>query len=65
MSKNHTEVTVDKLPKCSICKEDASYDAKIRGMSSWGYLCEKHFKTMGSGLGLGKGQKLILKKEKK
>lgn len=57
---SHEEVEVSGLPDCDICGEPAHYDGKIRGSSSWAYMCEKHFKTHGSGLGLGKGQRLKL-----
>lgn len=48
------------LPMCQIpyCKNRARYDGKTRN-GPWGYLCNTHFKSMGVGLGLGKGQKLI------
>lgn len=49
------------LPNCDICGAEALYDAKtVQG--PWGYLCESHFRSMGVGLGLGKGQKLALVK---
>ena len=52
------------LPDCDLCKTEgktnkAAYDAQIRGMRSWGYLCEDHFKQYGLGLGMGLGQRLI------
>lgn len=64
-------VEVESLPYCDICNEmrvseghvtieRAIYDAKsIYG--SWAYMCQKHFDQIGVGLGLGKGQKLVLK----
>ncbi len=69
MPKNHTEVYVSSLPDCDFCKEKgkkvkALYDGRILyGM--WANMCQTHFKSLGVGLGLGKGQKLILKEEKK
>lgn len=60
---NNTETVVRQFPKCDFCSEKAKYDARTR-MGPWAYLCEKHFKEYGVGLGLGRGQMLILKKEK-
>ena len=64
--KGHTEVEVDKLPNCDLCKESgitetAQYDAKTT-FGSWASLCKIHFLRFGIGLGLGRGQKLVLKK---
>lgn len=58
---NHTLIYVDKLPCCEFCPLPARYDGKIRGFSSWGYMCEYHFIYKGIGLGLGKGQQLRVK----
>lgn len=59
------EVKVEKLPMCDFCRlEDgvenpALYDGRtIYGR--WSYMCQKHFEKYGTGLGLGKGQKLVL-----
>lgn len=56
---------VDELPDCGLClyegkKEPAEYDAKIPG-SSWANLCQKHFDHFGCSLGLGRGQRLVLR----
>jgi hypothetical protein len=60
--KKGKEVEVDSRPNCDICGQPAEYDAKtIYG--SWGYLCQSCFDDIGTGLGLGKGQKLIVKGE--
>jgi len=59
--KPHTEVVVSKLPKCDFCSATAQYDGKTR-MGPWANMCPMHFRTYGVGLGLGRGQKLILKK---
>ena len=57
----HEEVEVEKLPACDFCGRTARYDGKtIQG--PWAYMCATHFEIYGIGLGLGKGQKLILKK---
>ena len=52
---------VSKLPKCDLCSKEAKYDGKTK-FGQWGYMCEEHFKSYGIGLGLGKGQKLIVEK---
>jgi len=57
-----TEVIVDKLPKCSFCKNKAKYDMKMARGGYWAYLCENH-KYHGIKLGTGYGQKLVLKTE--
>jgi len=59
--KKHYEAEVDNIPECDCCEHKAAYDAKTRH-GVWGYLCEEHFSEFGVGLGLGKGQKLILTK---
>jgi len=58
-------VYVDELPDCGICKmggkkEPAEYDAKMPGRG-WANLCQLHFDQFGCRLGLGKGQKLIVR----
>ena len=55
----HTEVKVPKLPKCDFCSSQAHYDGKTR-MGPWAWMCPAHFRAYGIGLGLGRGQKLIL-----
>lgn len=44
--------------KCNFCKtEEAAYDGKtIYG--PWAFMCKSCFAQVGTGLGLGKGQKL-------
>lgn len=42
--------------ECDLCGSKTGYDCKTR-MGSWAYLCETHFKSLGVGLGTGKGQK--------
>ncbi len=59
-AKPHTEVIVTRLPKCDFCGSTVRYDGKTR-MGPWANMCPAHFKMYGYGLGLGKGQKLILK----
>ena len=52
---------VNELPKCDMpgCDEPAEYDARTR--NGWGYLCQAHFDLLGCSLGLGKGQRLIVR----
>ena len=64
--KNHSEVVVDRLPNCDICSAQqvartAQYDAKLNFGSSWANLCQEHFETFGLGLGLGVGQRLVVR----
>lgn len=61
-----TEVKVATLPFCDIHKYYgdgtevlAAYDGRTVS-GQWGYMCEEHFPEWGVGLGLGKGQRLIL-----
>ena len=61
MKKNHTEVVVSERSKCDFCKEEAKYDGRTF-IGPWANMCELHFEEYGVGLGLGKGQKLILEK---
>jgi len=64
---NHTQVKVDRLPDCDICSvkglaRPAHYDIKMP-MGGWANVCEEHYDYYGTGLGLGKGQALILEQE--
>lgn len=52
-------ILVTELPKCDFCTQKAEYDGKTLS-GPWTYMCKTHFKTEGIGLGLGKGQQLIL-----
>ncbi len=58
----HTEVAVEVLPRCDFCDSQAAYDGKTQ-MGPWANMCEAHFQAHGIGLGLGKGQKLVLNKK--
>lgn len=55
----HTKVTVERLPKCDFCEKIARYDGRTKN-GQWAYMCEGCFAICGVGLGLGKGQELIL-----
>jgi len=57
--KNHTKVEVPRLPDCDFCGDQAHYDGKTK-MGPWGYMCETCFLAHGTGLGLGKGQMLVV-----
>lgn len=64
-----TEARVARIPDCGICKfvgppagkhrQPAAYDGKTTE-GPWAYMCEDHFAQYGVGLGLGKGQRLVL-----
>jgi len=60
-----TETYVSKLPDCDICKyeqdrkTEAHYDGKTVS-GQWAAMCDPHFATRGTGLGTGKGQRLIV-----
>lgn len=62
MSNRGTEVQVVQFPSCDFCDSDAQFDGKTV-LGSWGYMCSGHFKTHGTGLGTGRGQKIVLKIE--
>jgi hypothetical protein len=64
--KNHTEVRVPTIPECDICRHGqgratpAIVDGKTT-LGPWANMCEEHFDTFGLGLGLGIGQRLVLR----
>lgn len=63
-----TKVSLPRYPNCDLCGSagatvQAKYDGKTT-MGPWAYMCEKHFKKYGVGLGLGKGQELIVEEKK-
>lgn len=57
-----TTAKVAKLPNCDVCAmlgrtEKAHYDgATVQG--PWAFMCDKHFRLLGVGLGTGQGQQL-------
>lgn len=55
------EVTVLRRPHCDLCGGgEALYDGKtIHG--PWAYMCQRHFDSIGVGLGTGRGQRLLLR----
>lgn len=63
MSK-HEEVVVHHQPDCDFCKKQgkqvgADYDGKTV-FGPWAYMCQMHFGMYGVGLGLGRGQRLLV-----
>ena len=59
MSSDHTQVVVPSIPSCDLCKQPSYADGRtIYG--GWAYMCRPHFQALGIGLGLGRGQELIL-----
>lgn len=66
MPSEYTQILM--IPHCDLCRlvdsgdRDAAYDGKTQA-GPWAYMCEEHFKVHGTGLGIGRGQRLVLKKE--
>jgi hypothetical protein len=56
-------VYVSELPACDICGNTARYDALTK-LGSWGNLCQQDWLKLGTGLGTGKGQLLMLDSQK-
>lgn len=63
MTAPHTKVTVLALPDCDFCGDTAHYDGKTK-LGPWGHMCESCFHKHGVGLGLGRGQELVVKDDK-
>lgn len=57
-----TTALVPEYPKCCLCPDEAHFDCKIAG-GSWGYVCDAHFLLVGGPLGIGRGQRLVLRRE--
>ena len=63
---DHRSVTVAKLPNCDVCAsagirdQVAKYDGKTI-MGPWANMCQACFADLGVGLGLGRGQELIMR----
>lgn len=72
MSDNHTATTVTRRPDCDICKYEehrvnprpAVVDGKTKD-GPWANMCQDHFESHGIGLGLGRGQQLIIQNDSK
>ena len=63
MSKSHESVVVDALPECHFCGHERPKRATVDGktqMGPWAYMCDRHFEELGVGLGLGRGQRLVV-----
>ena len=54
-----TTTTVSSLPACDFCGGTAYYDGKTH-MGPWAFMCKGDFAAYGVGVGLGKGQKLVV-----
>jgi hypothetical protein len=55
---------LDARPLCDLCKEQgrerpAAIDGKTT-FGPWAYLCIEHYDTYGVGLGVGRGQRLLI-----
>jgi hypothetical protein len=69
-SRDHTEVDIIKIPRCDFCMAqgiitDALYDGCTKNGHTWANMCQLHYQMNGVGVGLGRGQRLILKEETK
>jgi hypothetical protein len=67
MQENGTLVYVSQLPDCDFCKESgekvsAQFDGKTV-FGPWANMCDIHFGQFAIGLGIGRGQKLEVKKD--
>lgn len=53
------EAVVDRIPNCDLCGDGtpATHDGKTT-MGPWAFMCDAHFGSHGTGLGVGRGQKL-------
>lgn len=63
-----TTVTVSKYPDCYFCvaqgiENKALHDGIVKLTGRWAFMCQEHFEQLGSGLGTGKGQRLVEGKE--
>ena len=57
----HDTVEVLELAICDFdCDKKAQYDGRTK-LGPWAYMCQEHFEQHSVGLGLGKGQKLVLR----
>lgn len=63
---NHRAVKVALIPNCDFCRlfdgviTPAVVDGATKGRGPWANMCDSHFGEHGIGLGLGKGQRLVL-----
>jgi hypothetical protein len=61
MTKDSRVITLSNLPSCSFCGEHARYDGAT-SFGAWAFMCQSDWLRYGVGLGLGKGQLLLLEK---
>jgi hypothetical protein len=59
----HNSVKVSELPSCDFCGLPAKFDGRTKLAGAWANMCTNHFIEAGIGLGLGKGQRLLLQNE--
>lgn len=64
MAKDVTTAQASQIPECDICKGagrtvPAGYDGATT-FGPWAYMCVDCFVRYGRGLGLGRGQRLVL-----
>jgi hypothetical protein len=66
---NGTVAYVTELPMCDVCKHNgdatvpAQYDARL-STGQWGFVCVTHFTLYQGKVGLGLGQRLVIREEK-
>ena len=62
----HNDTATDVLdtrPGCDLCKQrPAAVDGATR-MGPWAYMCIPCFESYGVGLGMGRGQRILIDKE--
>ena len=58
-----TVVVMDSIPICDCCQKNPAFmDGKTK-MGSWAYMCVSCSAVFSIGLGVGKGQQLVLRSE--
>lgn len=62
MKVNYEIKLIDKEVYCDFCLSMACYEGKTR-KGPWAFMCNEHFKTNGTGLGIGKGQQIMKRGE--
>lgn len=61
MKEEGTVTELSKAPNCDFCGAIAKFDGKTT-QGPWAYMCGACMKIHGVGLGMGKGQKIVVKK---
>ncbi len=54
-----TMVTVTEERTCNICHTRAAYDARTE-FGPWAFLCDAHYEKIGTGIGVGIGQRIVI-----